>query len=193
MIPKNTLGRTLAAALPGVVAMLTGCGDDFGPGNWDADIDTIALFAIERPELQGLPGAYDFVNERLRALEDLGSFGEWDIALDDADGGGLQLLTPGAIDGLEASSGIARVEDRSFESLEQAPGDTARYERNEPVPLVAGTVFVVRTRLDPRFASCLRYVKMELVESDPVNGTASLRYTRNPFCGDRALVPPDER
>jgi hypothetical protein len=193
MIPMKNARRTLVVLLVGTAVALAGCNDDLGPGDWDATVDTIALFAIERPELQGLPGAYDFINQRLRALEDLGSFGEWDIALDDADGGGFQLLTPGAIEGLEPSAGIARFQDRSFEDLVEAPRDTARYERDDPVPLAAGTVFVVKTRPDPRFSNCLRYIKLELVDTDPDRGTASLRFTRNPFCDDRALVPPDQR
>lgn len=193
MIPIEKLGRTLAVALPGVAVSLAGCGDSLGPGNWDATVDTIALFAIERPELQGLPGAYDFVNQRLRVLEDVGVGSEWDIALDDAAGGGFQLIAPGVIDGFEPSAGIARIEGQTFEGLAEAPSDTARYERVDPVPLVDGTVFVVRTRPDLRFSRCERFVKLQLVDADPVLGTARLRFTRNPFCGDRALVPPDER
>lgn len=193
MIPTPKIGRTYAAAVLGAAAALAGCGDSFGPGDWDATVDTIALYAIERPELQGLPGAYDFVNDRLRVLEDLGSGTEWDVALAEAPGGGFDLLTPGVIVGQEPSAGIARVDTQTFESLEQAPRDTARYERTQPVPLEANAVFVVRSRPDIRFSNCVRFAKVELVDSDPALGTARIRFTRNPFCDDRALIPPDER
>ncbi|MEN8375715.1 MAG: hypothetical protein ABFS34_09725 [Gemmatimonadota bacterium] len=193
MIPiRKTFGGAWAGLVVGSV-VVAGCGDSLGPRDWDSSIDTIALFAIERPELQGLPGAYDFVSLQLRPLEALNAGDQWDIALADAPGGGFDLLVPGAVKGFEVSTGIARVDDETFEGLLEAPSDTARYERVDPVPLVGGTVFVVRSRTDPRIASCERFAKMELVESDPVRGMARLRFTRNPFCGDRALVPPDER
>ncbi len=192
MIPTPKIRQCAVVALAAAIG-LVGCGDSLGPGNWDATVDTVALYAIERPELQGLPGAYDFVNDRPRALEDLGSGTEWDVALADAPGGGFNLITPGVIVGQEPSAGIATVDTQTFEELERAPRDTARFERAEPVPLDGSVVFVVRSRPDIRFSNCVRYAKMELVDSDPDLGTARVRFTRNPFCDDRALVPPDAR
>ena len=193
MIPNSKIRRTCTLAALGAALVLAGCDDSLGPGNWDASVDTVALFSIERPELQGLPGAFDFVNDRARVLEDLGAGTEWDIALADSPGGGFELITPGTLEGQEPSAGIARVDTQTFEALQQAPRDSARYERTEPVPLVPGIVFVVRSRPDIRFSNCERFAKVELVDSEPGLGTARIRYTRNPFCDDRALVPPDER
>lgn len=192
MTPTPTSSFIRCAAVLMVTAAAAGCGDSLGPGNWDATVDTIALYAVERPDLQGLPDAYDFVNDRLRVLEDIGSGTEWDIALSDAGSGAFDLLTPGTIVGQEPSAGIALVADKTFEEIDRAPRDTARYQTTEPVALVSGTVYVIRSRVDAR-SGCERFSKMELVDTDPARGVARLRFTRNPFCDDRALVPPDER
>lgn len=195
MIPTSTFRRSVAGALLTAAVAASGCDDSFGPGNWDADVDTVALFALAREEYQGLPAALDIVGDRTRVLEDIvGTTSTvWDIALDDGESGGLQLITPGSLVGLDPSAGIARVTDDTFEGLREAPRDTARYERVDPVQLVEGTVYVIRSRPDPVFSNCIRFAKMELVDADATLGTARIRYTRNPFCDDRALVPPDER
>ena len=58
---------TLVAALVG-----TGCNDDidFGFGDWEADVDTVTLYSVDRPEYQGLPSAYDIRSRRTQRVED---------------------------------------------------------------------------------------------------------------------------
>ena len=64
----------------------------------------------------------------------------------------------------------------------------------EPVPLVAGDVYIVRSRR----ASCggvssgYRYAKLRPVEINVAAGTYTFEIVRNPYCDDRSFVPPED-
>lgn len=189
---KRTFGIMAAAlAAAGSVA----CGDDLtGPTNWTAVVDTVTLYSLARPELQGLPSGVDFVASGGRpvVVEALGATGNWDIALSERNGQ-LVLLPPGAVAGAPSSNAaIAVIRDQAFEQLARAPTDTTAFESQEPVTLEQAPVYVVRSHLNPSFRACFYYAKLELVDVDPAVGRARLRYTRNPLCNNRDLIPPDE-
>jgi hypothetical protein len=64
----------------------------------------------------------------------------------------------------------------------------------EPLPLVAGDVYIVRSRR----ASCggasggYRYAKLRAVEINVVAGTYTFEIVRNPYCDNRSFIPPEE-
>lgn len=168
------------------------CDDDLGgPGSWDAEVDTVSVYSLSRGELQGLPAAYSFVEDNLVVVEEAGVGGAWDLGLAEEEGS-FVFIAPGAIDGLSPSAGIARLDDATFEELEVAPADTLAYEDVDPVPVDVGVTYVVRSRRDPRVnASCVYHAKLETLATDAERGSVELRFTRNPFCNERALVPPN--
>ncbi|HUH12751.1 MAG TPA: hypothetical protein VMK65_06555 [Longimicrobiales bacterium] len=169
-----------------------GCGDDLGSQDWEARVDTVALYSLARPELQGLPSALDFVASggRTVVVEALGATGNWDIALTEG-ASGFVLLPAGAVQGAaESTAGIGVVRDRTFEELQRASSDSAFFVQDAAVPLEPSAVYVVRSHQNPNFSSCFYYAKVELVDTDATEGRARLRYTRNPRCNDRALIPP---
>lgn len=188
---KRIFGILAAAA---AAAGATACGDDLsGPRNWQVTVDTVALYSLARPELQGLPAALDFVASGGRpvVVEALGATGNWDIALSER-GGEFVLLPPAAVAGVpETTAAIAVIRDEAFAELARAPSDSAAYVHDAPVPLESGPVYVVRSHQNPNLGSCVYFAKVQLVDTDPSAGVARLRYTRNPLCNDRALVPPD--
>lgn len=184
---------TVAAGLSLPFAAL-GCGDDLGSQDWEARVDTVTLYSLARPELQGLPSGLDFVASGGQpvVVEALGATGTWDFALTERDGQ-FVLLPPGAVEGLgESTAALGVVRDRTFEELERAPADTAFYVTDEPVALESTVVYVIRSHQNPSFSACFYHAKVELVSVDAADGHARLRFTRNPRCNDRALVPPGE-
>lgn len=180
--------HALAALLMALAGV--GCDDALGPRNWEVRVDTITLYSLDRPELQGLPSAFDFVDVRLLLVEALGATGNWDVALVE-EGGELVLAPPGAIEGLDPIAGIAALGSVDFGNFEQAPGDSADYVLEEIVPLETGATYVVRSHQSPRVRGCHYYAKVQTVEIREEEGWARFRFTRNPFCNDRALVPPE--
>lgn len=187
--------RTLATIAGGFLAVTSvSCGDDLGgPRNWQATVDTMTLYSLARPELQGLPAGFDFVaaGGRHVVVEALGASGSWDFALSERDGS-FVLLPPGAVPGMPSSTAaIAVIRDEGFEQLARAPGDTAAYVDDAPVVLEPSIVYVVRSHQNPNFGACVYFAKMQLLGADDDAGRARLQYTRNPLCNNRALIPPD--
>lgn len=179
--------------LPILVLALAACDDPFGPGSWVAVQDTLTMYSASRAQYVGLGSALDAVTDPVTVLpiEVPGATGNWDLALIE-DGSGLQLAPAGAFTGLEENrSRIAVLEGRDFATLEEAPSDTTRYSA-APVPVRMGVVYVLRTRK----AGCglttgYRYAKIRPVAIDAARGIFTFVITRNPFCDDRSLVPPD--
>lgn len=175
-------------------AVLGACGDDpLAPGDWIAVTDSVTLYSVSRPELVGLPSAFDFINGIRLPVEDPGASGQWDLAL--AEQNGELVFAPAvAFEGMSSRARIARLEGQPFETLVRAPGDTLRYTA-APLRVEVGGVYVMRSRR----ASCQffgtgsYFAKLEVVRVDPIGGTVTFRAIRNPNCGDRDLVPPDDR
>ena len=196
--PLNTEFRAYRSALPYVavaaILSLTGaaCGRNPFEVRWEeTKLDTAVVYSLARPELN-LPTAFDFIGGRSLRIEAPGSTGAWDLALD-TQGGQLVFLPPGAL-GIESEAGIVPFPGLRFDELTAAPGDTALYKGDEPIPLDAGSVYVIRTHRSPdRFGiRCVFYAKLEPLAIEPTLGTLQFRYDVNPLCGERQLVPtPD--
>lgn len=188
------LHRRIAAALSAALA-LTGCNDeiDFGFGDWEADVDTVTLYTVDRPEFQGLPSAYDIRATRTLRVEDPSATGQWDFALTGgADGEPLTLTPLGAFFELSSQAGIAAVSG-TFDDFATAPTDSAAYVIDAPVVLDADTLYVVRSRQAAVGGSaCNNFAKIDPLEVDQLAGTFTFRVTANPNCNDSALVPPED-
>lgn len=180
--------------LPIACALLAGsfalgaCDDQVGNG-WIPEKDTVVLFSLARPELN-LPSAYSFATRAPYRVEAAGASGTWDLAVDTR-GGQLVMLPPGAL-GISSPAGIAPISGTSWLELDRAPGDTAAYIKDVPVPIEVGKVYVIQTNFVPVSfgGSCVKYAKMEAVATDVDAGTFTFYYDANPFCNDRHLIPP---
>ena len=109
----------------------------------------------------------------------------------DTRGGSLVLLPPGAL-GITARARVATIQGMAFADVVEAPQDTAVYEADLPVPLSAGTVYVVRpNRRRGSFGSnCVYYAKLEPVVLDVPGGSLTFQYVSSPICNSRDLIPP---
>jgi hypothetical protein len=170
---------------------LTACNDepDFGFDEWEAQVDTVTLYSVDRPEHQGLPAAYDIRATRTLRIEDPSSTGNWDFALTGGAGGELTLTPLGAFFDVANNAGVATVTDQTFEELESAPADAERYVVDESVTIEADVVYVIRSR---QGGNCMNFAKLEPLEVDTDGGTFTFQLTANPTCNDRALVPPED-
>lgn len=166
------------------------CDDGLGPQPWDATPDTITLYSASRTDLLGFPSGYDFVNRTPIRVETPGTAGGWDVLL--AGTTTLQLIPAGAFQGQTSRAGIATMSSATFETLNEAPSDTAAYAQ-QPVNLQNGNVYVVRTRRYAcSFSTAVNFAKIKAVAVDPVAGFAKFAVVRNPYCNDRSFVPPKD-
>ena len=189
MLSAFKLARPLLLAA--AAFSMAACDDDLGLGTWSAAPDTATLFSLSRPDLIGLPSAYDFINHTVFEVESPGATGQWDIALRD-EGGQLALVPAGAFEGQDSRAALALITGGTFDSLDEAPGDTSAYSRNAVV-VQAGQVYAVRTRrAGCTFTTAVRFGKMRIIAVDPVAGTVKFEAVVNPFCNDRSLVPPED-
>lgn len=184
----------MAAALCAAL-VVSGCNDeiDFGFGDWEADVDTVTLYTVDRPEYQGLPSAYDIRATRTLRIEDPAATGQWDFALTGgADGEPLTLTPLGAFFSVSSNAGIAPVRG-TFEEFATAPTDSASYTIDGPVVLDADTLYVIRSRQAAvSGSSCSNFAKLDPLEVDQVEGTFTFQVTANPNCNDTALIPPED-
>ena len=182
--------RMLMAVALAAFSGLAACDDDPFQINWAADADTARLFALSRPELN-LPSAFDFFARAPIRLEAPMTGDSWDAAVDTRDGE-LVWLPPLAL-GVPSDAGIAVLENETFLGARMAPRDTTRYTTDQPVPIRAGRIYVIRTRRVPgAFGSlCNYYGKAEALELDPVGGQVTFQYDISPVCNNRELVPPN--
>jgi hypothetical protein len=190
--PRSTSVRVgLATAAVALVPLLSACEDDpFGFNDWSLSPDTVFLYSLARPELN-LPSGFNLNTRQLVRVEAAGSTGTWDFLVNTVDGQ-MVFITPTAV-GLDTSAGIAVATDETFDGIREAPRDTARYVRAEPVPIVEGRLYVVRTNQQTgQFGrSCTYYGKVEPLEVDVAGGTLRFRFDSSPLCNSRALVPPE--
>lgn len=175
------------AAITGAAA----CDDGFGPINWLATPDTLAVYSLARSELRGLPSAIDLYNLQSVRIEVPGMTGLWDVAFSE-EGGQFVLLPPSWFPGVSSRAGIAVIEGQSFEEVIRAPADSASYSITEPVPVRTDVVYVFRTGRRP-LSSCIYFAKATAVALDEEAGRLEMQIVRNPVCADRYLVPPDQR
>jgi hypothetical protein len=170
---------------------LTACADPFGPQPWNPNPIEITLYSASRPQLTGMASALDLAADPVAAIaiETPGATGRWDFVLIDGPAG-LQLAPAGALGGIASRAAIATITDRAFIDITEAPRDTAAYSM-QPVTLRTDVVYVLRSRRAIcGFTTGLRYAKMQPIEVDAVRGIYRFAIVRNPYCDDRALVPP---
>ncbi len=177
---------TVAAAL---LMGFAACSEDPFAYDWYDQPDTTYLFSLARPE-PNLYSGFNFYERTTVRVETPGATGSWDVAVD-TQGSSPVLLPPGAL-GITARAAVATMVGVAFEDILQAPGDTLLYELNDPIPLVAGSVYVVRTnRQGGSFgSSCVYYAKLEPVVIDVAEGKLTFRYVASPICNNRELVSP---
>jgi hypothetical protein len=180
----------IAALVSAVAVSFTACGDDPFAFPWSDVPDTARIFSLARPELN-LPSGFGFFDGVAFAIEAPTATGLWDAALDTR-GDELVLLPPGAF-GVSSRAGIVMYPNTLYADVMEAPADTALYERDGPVPVESGAIYVVRTNVRPGSfgSSCSYYAKLEPVAIDVVGGSLTFRYITSPICNSRDLVPPN--
>jgi hypothetical protein len=177
----------------GLALALAGCDDGFGPGDWTADAETLVLFSAQRPENLGLPGALDVSAVRTVRIESpgetgLGGYLNWDFALVEADG--QFALAPVGLFGTDDRASALAVPGTTFQELRRAP-DPGDFPEARVTPLQTGVVYAVRTRrVNCGLSMGVRYGKLQLLDTDPAQGSIRVLVQRNPFCNDRAVEPP---
>lgn len=186
---RGPRSRALAASAA-LALVLASCGDDPFSFNWDDEPVTTTLYSLSRPELN-LPAAYNFFTSAAIRVEAPNATGTWDLAVGTREGE-LVFLPPGAL-GVQSRARIASLEGLGLDDVLEAPGDTAVFVADEPVPARTGTVYVVRTerRVCSFGTRGNNYAKLEVVSMDAAAGTLTFRSVTNPICNDRRLVPPD--
>jgi len=178
----------LGAAL---VVAVAACGDDpYNTYPWSDTPSTAVIYSLTRPELN-IPTSFSFYEGAPLSLEAPLSTGRWDAALSIEDST-MVLLPPGAL-GVTSRAGITAIEGVTLGEVTEAPSDTLVYETKNPVPVVEGTIYVIRTGQRPgSFGStCTYYSKMEPLEIDLSVGRLEFRYVTSPICNSRELVPPN--
>lgn len=182
---------TLLCILP-LALVGAGCGNSLGPQEWTPTPDTVTLFSVSRSDYTGMPSGLDFVTGQTVAIEGA-TAGGFDVVLAEQ-GGSLVLLPVDAISGSVTGVGVSAITGTSFDDLQEAPSDTSKYVRASAVPLEAGSVYVVRSRQSScGYISGQWYAKVQPLALDESQGTARIRFVRNPFCDDRNLVPPSQK
>lgn len=169
---------------------LVACGDDPFAFDWIDTPDTVLLYSLARPELN-LVSAFSFfqgVPVRIEAPEATGS---WDMAVDTR-GGEIVLLPPQAL-GVDGIAAITSLPNMTLTDVVEAPRDTLVYVDDGPVPVEAGTVYVVKTNRSPGSfgSSCVYYAKLRPIVIDAVGGTLTFEFVTNPICNSLDLVPPN--
>jgi hypothetical protein len=176
----------LAAALA-----MTACDDPFGPQFWNPAPWEVTLYSASRAEYIGLVSAVDIVSDPVQgiSIEAPGATGQWDLVLVDQPGG-LALAPVGAVGGTPSRAGIAVIQGQAFIDVAEAPRDADAYSQ-QPVLLQTGVVYVIRSRrANCGFTTGVRYAKVQPIEIDQQRGIFRFAVVRNPYCDDRALVPP---
>ena len=100
--------------------------------------------------------------------------------------------SPGAL-GITSRAGIATLDGETFESAVRAPGDTAQYATDVPVPVRTRTTYVIRTRGHAGLfgINCNYYGKFEALAIDVASGQVVFQFDVSPACNNRDLIPPD--
>jgi len=181
------------AVLLACVPLLGGCDDPFGPLDWDATPDTATIWSASRVGLVGQPAAFDFaLGTGPVYIESATATNAWDVVLVDA-AGRLALAPASYFGGQGLRSAISVVPNSTLEAVTRAPSDSSSYLRT-PVPLEAGTVYVIRTRTDVcegGYSTGTRYAKLRPVTIDQQAGSFTFEVVRNPYCSNRDFTPPD--
>ena len=181
--------RLLFACLP----LLAACDDGLGPSFWSDLPDTLVIHSASRVEYVGLVSAVDITADPVTPLplEVPGLTNNWDFVLLDQ-GGSLVLAPSTVVPGATSRARIATILNQTLESITEAPRDTALFSA-APVQLRPDAVYIIRSRRSScGFSTGVRYAKLKPVEINVPRGTLRFAVVRNPYCDDRALVPPED-
>ncbi len=172
-----------------VVMAVAACGDDPFQVRWEENLRERVLYSLDRDE-RNRPAGFEMLTGNTVIIEGPGAIGQWDFALDRSDGV-LALYPPRAF-GVTSNAGIAPIPGADFDEVREAPADTLAYRTRDPVPLEAGTVYVIRTREQQGSFGrrCRYYGKLEAVEIDSEGGVFRFVFDTSPDCNNRSLVPP---
>lgn len=193
-MPSHVPTRPLALLSLGVLlaVTLTACDDPLSSRRAPVpDEPSLATLTSLTDGTLRDPSAFDVTGpEAVRTDQTSG----WDFALRRSGGGDLEFAPRNVVLETSSSAGLQRSES-SFEELRQVP--EGGYSTDEPVPVVQGDVYAVRSRPDPAVAvTCLRFMKMEVLSVDSEEGRVEIRYLANPNCGRRTVAagtPGDEQ
>lgn len=176
-----------------LVPIVAACDDGLGPQFWNATPDTMVIHSASRSEYLGIPSAIDVTADPILPLpiEASGVTGNWDFMLAE-DAGGLLLVPASVLPAIDSRARIAVLQGQDFDSLNEAPRDTALYSA-AAVQLRPNTVYVIRSRRSNcGFSTGYRYAKLKPVDINATLGTLRFAIVRNPYCDDRSFVPPEE-
>lgn len=180
--------RTLPAALLSLALLTAGCEEDPFVVQWEESPEETLLYSLDREEMFRA-SAFDMLLRQEVVVEDGGSQGAWDFAVD-RQGGGLVLLPPAAL-GILSGAGIAAVPGTRFQEVTEAPGDPNAYVEDVAVPLNLDTVYVIRTRQQTGTfgESCLYFGKIQALNIDLAAGILYFVHDTSPVCNDPSLIP----
>lgn len=184
-MPASLTRSSLLASAVLLAVVLTACEDPFAPQLRPVpeEPSTAVLFDFETSELRAA-SAFDVVSRReVRTDQTAG----WDFLLA-REGGQFEFRPRNVVLGGNSTAGLQSF-DGSFEELRMAP--EAGYATDEVVPIEEGAVFSARSRQEGGGfgIGCLRFLKLEVLSLDSVEGSVTIRYLGNPNCGRRTLVP----
>ncbi len=189
MNPIRTFPRLHGLVLALAAAVLvSGCDDDLFQQRWTANPQDGLIFALSRDELN-VPSAFSVYEGRTYRVEAPGSSGRWDLAFDIVDGQPV-FLPPGAV-GISSEARLLARPGETFESIRRAPDDLELYSEREPVPVVEGQLYVVRTaqQIGVFGSRCVYFGKLVVQELDLVSASVLFRYDVNTICNSRRLQP----
>jgi len=112
---------------------------------------------------------------------------QWDIAFGMIDGEPY-WLPRGFFVALEPTAGILAVE-QDFDEIDTAPDDKTLYEYTDPMPMIVGATYIVRSRNDPTTElPCRIYAKVRVVSIQPDPAWMQFIILWNPNCDDTNLT-----
>lgn len=176
-------------ALLGLIAATSACEDEFQflP---EMRPDTATVYSLALPQLN-LPSAFSLGATAFgpRVFETVEA-GTWDIVLDTEDGA-LVLLLPEDFGLITRTRITTLANNPAFETVVEAPRDTALYVASGPVTLSTSEVYVVRSHEEPGLfgARCTYFTKLQPIRLDAAAGEADFNLATNVNCNDRRLVP----
>jgi hypothetical protein len=188
--------RRLRLGVSGLFLLVgAACDDGFGPQVWADTPDTLTIYSITRAELLGRPSGIDIASGRPRTVvleSALESTASWDFALTES-AGTFQLMPASTVAGLESRAGIVEVPQSTLDEVLQAPGDSDAFLQT-PLDLEIGQVYVLRSRRAQcnAFQQGVFYGKMKALALDAASGAFKFEIVRNPYCNNRALIPPED-
>jgi hypothetical protein len=171
---------------------LTACDDDIFKIRWEESPDTVILYSLARPELN-LYSGFDFLSRSGVKIESPGAVNSWDMAVDTRDGE-LVFMPPRAVGVGTSAAAIAPMGAIPFADLKKAPRDTTLYVGDQPVPIIVGNLYVIRSRRAAGIygSTCNYFGKFMPLEKNMEDQSVTFMFDISPVCNDRKLIPPKD-